>query len=72
MNDFQLLRKYFPEVKVAYYGLTTLMAAFLQKLPGYPLILRGLTQLDRALLSRPAIQPYAWQVLIEFKKPTTL
>lgn len=64
VDDLKLAERFFETVEVQYFGLTTLMAVpFRQSILG-PSMMTALRRLDRALLGRRMIGPYAWYALI--------
>jgi ubiquinone/menaquinone biosynthesis C-methylase UbiE len=65
-RDLAHARRTFAHVRVWYYHLTSLAAAPLAKTPLFKPALAALSSLDRALLSVPALQPYAWIAVLEF------
>lgn len=67
--DLRLAEKYFAGVRVFYYHLVALAAAPFAKTPLFKPVLASLSALDRALLSIPALQPYAWISVLEFRAP---
>ncbi len=68
-SDLAHARRRFAEVHVWYYHLTSIAAAPFTKTPLFKPLLAALSAVDRALLSIPALQPYAWIAVLEFNAP---
>ncbi len=68
-SDLAHARRRFASVNVWYYHLTSLAAAPFTKTPIFKPVLAALSALDRALLSVPALQPYAWIAVLELGAP---
>ncbi|MDB5027900.1 MAG: type 11 methyltransferase [Candidatus Eremiobacteraeota bacterium] len=68
-SDLADARRRFGDVRVRYYHLAALAAAPFAKTPLFKPLLAALSALDRALLSVPAIQPYAWIAVMELGAP---
>jgi SAM-dependent methyltransferase len=67
--DLADARRRFADVNIRYYHLAALGAVAFAKTPLFKPVLGALSALDRALLSVPAIQPYAWIAVMELAAP---
>ena len=68
-SDLAHARRAFAHVNVWYYHMMGIGAAPFAKTPLFKPVLAALSALDRALLSIPAIQPYAWIAVLELSAP---
>ena len=68
-SDLSHARRAFGHVNVWYYHMLGIGAAPFTKTPLFRPVLAVLSAMDRALLSIPAIQPYAWIAVLELSAP---
>ncbi len=68
-SDLAHARRAFAHVNVWYYHMAAIGAAPFAKTPLFKPVLAALSVVDRALLSIPAIQPYAWIAVLELSAP---
>jgi ubiquinone/menaquinone biosynthesis C-methylase UbiE len=68
-KDLVLFKKYFKNVEVKYFYLTSILASLLVGYPGFKIILDCLEYLDRLLFKIPLLRYQAWQVLISLSEP---
>jgi SAM-dependent methyltransferase len=68
-GDLAHARRAFAHVNVWYYHMMGIGAAPFAKTPLFKPVLAALSALDHALLSIPAIQPYAWIAVLELSAP---
>jgi SAM-dependent methyltransferase len=68
-RDFDLARRFFGEVDLDFYGLTTLLSVPLRDTPLGGRLLRATAALDRLLFRVPGLRWQAWYCLIELRKP---
>ena len=70
MSDLKLLKKYFSDVKLEFYGLVTLLAVPFRKTFLYSGVSSLLKKIDKALLTLiPFLRRYAWMVIINAGNP---
>ena len=68
-KDLELAKKYFGEIKVNFFHLTTLLAVPFRNLPGFGTVLNILEKLDGFLLKIPFVKWQAWQVVVVLSQP---
>ncbi|MBV9440811.1 MAG: class I SAM-dependent methyltransferase, partial [Candidatus Eremiobacteraeota bacterium] len=68
-RDLAEARRLFGDVRARYFHLAALGAVAAVKTPVFRAVLAGLSALDRVLLRVPAIQRYAWIVVLELSSP---
>lgn len=70
MDDLELARRYFSELRVSYFHLTTFAAYPLRKLPGYRAVVSLFDLLDRALFRLlPFTRKQAWIAVLTVSGP---
>lgn len=70
LQDLALAERYFAEVRVTYYYLTTLLALPIARTTVGKMAIRAANALDRALFRWvPVLQPLAWYTVIELTAP---
>jgi SAM-dependent methyltransferase len=70
LQDLELAERYFAEVRVVYYYLTTLLALPIARTRFGKTVIRGANAVDRALFRWiPALRPLAWYAVIELSAP---
>jgi len=68
-KDFELMRKYFTNIEIHFYHLTSLAAVPLRKSPMFYPALGMLEVVDKVLLRLPLIQWLAWQAVFLLSEP---
>jgi len=66
-SDIETIRRHFPDLKLHYFGLLTLLSVPLHSTSVGPALRRGLDRIDQLLMGL-GLRWYAWYVLIEAKK----
>ena len=68
-SDLAAARRRFASTDVRFYHLAALAAVPFVKTPLFKPVLKALSALDRALLSVPVVQPFAWIAVMELSAP---
>jgi SAM-dependent methyltransferase len=70
MDDLALAKRFFEEVEVRFFTLTSLAAIPLRDRPGFERVLGGLDRLDSLLFRvAPPLRRHAWMVAITLRRP---
>jgi SAM-dependent methyltransferase len=70
LDDFDLARRRFGDVRTEFFGLLSVGGAFVRRLPGGRAVARALAAADDWLFRRvPWIRRWAWVVVLELRQP---
>jgi len=69
LNDIELMKAYFKDVKTNYFALTTLAASPFVNSSKFGIIYSALQKLDTLLFKIPFIKKNAWTVVVEMSNP---
>lgn len=67
-QDFDVARRYFPQVDIKFYGFTAIAAGFLHGTPLFRPALAVLKGIDRALFTVPPLRWQAWYTMIRLAR----
>jgi SAM-dependent methyltransferase len=68
-QDFDLVRPYFRDVAISFYGLTTLASVPFRDTPLGDALLRATAAVDRALFLMPGLKWHAWFCIMKLSNP---